>query len=144
MSETHPFAGFPKAGIKFLQDLAKNNDREWFNANKPTFIDQVQTPAQDLVISLGTRLKAISPEIMFDTRTNGTGSLMRIYRDTRFSKDKTPYKTNVAMSFWEGPSKRDSYSGFFLRVEPAGLSLFTGGYNFGKETLGSLSRCGGG
>ena len=122
----------------FLKDLAANNEREWFNANKQTYIDQLQTPAQDLVIALGTRLQAISPEIVFDTRTNGTGSLMRIYRDTRFSKDKTPYKTNVSMSFWEGPSKRDSYSGFFLRVEPVGLSLFTGGYNFGKETLAAF------
>ena len=138
MSEMQPFAGFPKAGIKFLKDLAKNNERDWFNANKQTYLDQVQTPAVDLVVSLGTRLKSISPEIMFDTRTNGTGSMMRIYRDTRFSKDKTPYKTNVAMSFWEGPSKKESYSGFFLRVEPAGVSLFTGGYNFGKEILAAF------
>lgn len=93
------FSGFPREGISFLADLAGNNNREWFQANKKLFHEQLQKPAQQFVISLGLRLQEISPGIRFDPSTNGSGSLMRIYRDTRFSKDKTPYKTNISMAF---------------------------------------------
>lgn len=135
MAEIQPFTGFPKAGIKFLADLAENNNRDWFNAHKQTFVDELQTPALGFVVQLGERLKKLSPGVVYDTRTNGAGSLMRIYRDTRFSPDKTPYKTHISMLFWEGPSKKESPSGFYLRVEPSGVGMFVGQHKFGKEQL---------
>jgi uncharacterized protein (TIGR02453 family) len=126
------FSGFPSEGIQFLKDLAMNNNREWFNANKALFQENIQKPAQDFVIDLGSRLQLISPGITFDTRLSGSGSIMRIYRDIRFSKDKTPYKTYASMIFWEGPSKKASYSGFFIRFEPSGGKIHAGKHEFGS------------
>lgn len=103
------FSGFPEEGIQFLADLDVNNNRDWFQANKKLFQERLQIPAQQFVAALGVRLLKISAGIRYDTRTNGSGSLMRIYRDTRFSKDKTPYKTNISMAFWEGPGKKIGY-----------------------------------
>lgn len=60
---------------------------------------------------------------------------MRIYRDARFSKDKTPYKTNVSMAFWESPSKRAPYLAFYIRLEPGGGGIMTGRYVFDKPVL---------
>ena len=91
------FKGFSDAGLQFLADLRANNNREWFNEHKPIYRDEIVEPALDFIVDFGGRLRAIYPDLNFDTRTNGAGSLMRIYRDTRFSKDKTPYKTNVGI-----------------------------------------------
>ena len=130
------FSGFPQAGVDFLANLAENNEREWFNAHKSDYKNHVEKPAQELVATLGERLQSISPAIIFDTRANGSGSMMRIYRDTRFSKDKTPYNPYVTMAFWEGSSKKTTaYSGFFLRVEPTGVGLMVGTRGFDKERL---------
>jgi uncharacterized protein (TIGR02453 family) len=129
------FSGFPPEGIRFLSDLADNNDRNWFAAHKSTFQNQLQAPAQAFVVALGKRLQDVSPDIVYDTRLNGSGSLMRIYRDTRFSKDKTPYKTNVSLAFWAGPSKRAAYSAFYIRLEPGGGGIMTGRYAFDKPIL---------
>ena len=90
MSNSLPFSGFSKEAIKFLLDLEKNNNKEWFEERKGFFQESLQKPAKALVVALGQRLKAeISPDIVADDRTNGAGSLMRIYRDTRFSKEGT-------------------------------------------------------
>lgn len=130
-----PFTGFPQAGVEFLAALAHNNNREWFEANKKTFQTQLQAPAQAFVSTLGQRLQTAFPNIVYDTRVNGSGSLMRMYRDTRFSKDKTPYKTNVTMMFWDGPSKRAAYSGVYIRLEPTACALMVGLPGFEKATL---------
>jgi uncharacterized protein (TIGR02453 family) len=92
-------------------------------------------PALAFVVALGQRLKELSPYIIYDTRTNGSGSLMRIYRDVRFSKDKTPYKTHVTMMFWEGAGKKTQNPGFYVRIEPAGASIFVGQHIFSRPTL---------
>ena len=86
------FEGIPEAGLHFLKELAENNNRPWFEAHKKAYQSQVEEPAVALVIALGERLKTLSPNLIYDTRTNGTGSLMRIHCDIRFSKDKTPYR----------------------------------------------------
>src|ERR1700754_1232645 len=93
------FTGFPIQGVTFLRDLRDNNNKAWFEEHKPTYLEVVQQPAIALVASLGQQLQSKFPDIEYDTRTNGSGSLLRPYRDTRFSADKTPYKTNVAMIF---------------------------------------------
>ena len=133
--DSQSFSGFPKEGVQFLADLASNNNREWFQSNKRIFQEQLQKPAQKFVVALGVRLQEISPGIRFDTRTNGSGSLMRIYRDTRFSKDKTPYKTNISMAFWEGPGKKMASPGFFIRFEPSGGGIYVGQHVFDKIKL---------
>lgn len=112
------FNGFPEAGLQFLADLRDNNDRAWFNPRKAQFKRDLQTHAIAFVEALGARLQSISPGINFDTRTNGAGSLMRIYRDTRFSNDKTPYKTNIGIVFWEGAGKKTEVPGFYFHLSP--------------------------
>lgn len=82
----HHFDGFPKAGLEFMQALVVNNNKEWFEANKQTYLMQVQAPAVALVATLGEALQTRFPNITYDTRTNGGGSLLRIYRDTRFNR----------------------------------------------------------
>jgi uncharacterized protein (TIGR02453 family) len=84
---------------------------------------------------MGDRLQFISPHIQYDTRTNGQGSLMRIYRDVRFSKDKSPYKTWVGIRFWEGAGKKTECPGFFLWIESGQAGLYTGMYGFSKAML---------
>ena len=83
--ETQAFDGFPMDALRFLQELSENNDKTWFDANKMRYTDGVIANAPSFVAALGERLQAeISPDITYDTRTNGAGSMMRIYRDTRF------------------------------------------------------------
>lgn len=132
---TDTFSGFPPQGLQFLADLVENNDREWFNANKPTYQDYILTPAVAFIETLGDRLRFIAPHIQYDTRTNGQGSLMRIYRDVRFSKDKSPYKTWVGIRFWEGAGKGSECPGFFLWFEAGQGGLFAGMYGFSPAML---------
>ncbi len=106
MSKTPNFYGFPAEALRFLEELSKNNNREWFNAHKQEYQDHVLAPAQDFVLALGERLRTISAGIIYDTRTSGSGSILRTHRDIRFSKDKTPYHTYVRMVFWEGSRKK--------------------------------------
>jgi uncharacterized protein (TIGR02453 family) len=129
------FSGFPAEGIQFLRDLAANNAKPWFEANKATYLSAVQGPAVALVASLGERLQRHFPEIVYDTRTNGGGSLMRIYRDTRFSSDKSPYKTNVAMMFNVGQGGKMSSPGFGLQVTPEHVELMAGVFAFPDTAL---------
>jgi len=80
-------------------------------------------------------LQHIVPHIQYDTRTNGAGSLMRIYRDTRFSKDKTPYKEYVGMIFWEGSNKKTENPGFHLGLTGQGAELHVGMHGFPPPML---------
>ncbi|CAN5137725.1 DUF2461 domain-containing protein [soil metagenome] len=109
---------FTSGSLKFLRDLAANNERAWFQANKERYLGSVQEPALQLIEDFAPRLAKISKHFVADSRTQG-GSLFRIYRDTRFSKDKTPYKTHVAMSFGHEAGRDVHAPGFYLHVEPA-------------------------
>jgi uncharacterized protein (TIGR02453 family) len=108
---------FTPALFNFLNDLAANNDRKWFNANKDHYIETVQEPALDFITDCGPRLKAISPHFVADSRVQG-GSLFRIYRDTRFAADKTLYKTNTGMQFRHERAKDAHAPGFYLHLQP--------------------------
>ena len=105
------FSGFPEEAARFLTQLSENNNRDWFNARKQVYANTIVTPAIAFVEAMGERLKYLSPHIQYDTRTNGQGSLMRIYRDIRFSKDKSPYKTWIGIRFWEGAGKKSELPG---------------------------------
>jgi uncharacterized protein (TIGR02453 family) len=135
MSEMPEFLGFPSKGLQFLADLAQNNNRDWFNARKADYQQWVLAPAQEFVFALGERLKTISKGIAYDTRTNGSGSILRIYRDVRFSKDKTPYNTSLRMVFWEGNRKKMENPGFFVWANPTGAGVFVGLHSFPKPYL---------
>jgi uncharacterized protein (TIGR02453 family) len=129
------FKGFPAEGLQFLDELADNNSREWFDEHKSHYQDYLQHPAIDFVEVLGQRLKAISEKIRFDTRANGAGSLMRISRDMRYSKDKTPYKTAIAGMFWQGYGKKTESPAFGFHLESNGMHLMAGIFKFHRDQL---------
>jgi uncharacterized protein (TIGR02453 family) len=108
---------FSSSLFRFLADLEANNDRDWFQANKDRYIEHVQEPALAFIIGFAPRLEAISPHFRADAKVQG-GSLFRIHRDTRFSKDKTPYKTNTGMQFRHERAKDAHAPGYYLHLEP--------------------------
>lgn len=101
---------------QFLVELMANNEREWFNANKQRYEQKVREPARAIVRAMAPRLAEIAPSLVADDRKVG-GSLMRIYRDTRFSKDKTPYKTNVGIQFRHRAGKDVHAPGLYLHID---------------------------
>jgi uncharacterized protein (TIGR02453 family) len=132
------FSGFPKKTAAFLRDLAANNDRDWFNAHRAEYEAAVMAPARAFVAAMGERLRQLSPGIQAEPRTNG--SLFRIFRDTRFSPDKTPYKTNLGILFWEGRGPRLGCSGYYFHLEPPVLMLGAGLYIFPRPLLERYRR----
>ena len=135
MSSVSTFAGFPREVIAFYEDLRQNNDRGWFQAHKADYDRYVTAPAQDFVRAMGERLPMLSLHFVADTRLNGSGSIFRIYRDTRFSKDKTPYKTFQGIYFWEGGRKKLENSGFYFHLEPPRVTLGSGIYILPRRFL---------
>jgi uncharacterized protein (TIGR02453 family) len=135
MNEHTVFSGFPQETLQFWQELAANNNREWFKAHEQQYRNFVLAPAQAFVIDLGERLKAVSPGITYDPQTNGRGSIMRIHRDIRFSPDKTPYNTHLRIHFDEGKGKLGETPGYFFRMNHEGAELFGGQYLFAKPEL---------
>jgi len=129
------FTGFPREGLQFLAELAENNEREWFNERKQIYLDTIVAPAMAFVETLGDRLQFISPHVQYDTRTNGQGSLMRIYRDIRFSKDKSPYKSWVGIRFWEGGGKPGGNPGFYFGFDATGGGMHVGMHGFDRSML---------
>ena len=108
---------FTDATFAFLLELAANNDRTWFKANKPRYEEHVKEPALRFITDFGPVLKEISPHFRADPRANG-GSLFRIYRDTRFSKDKSPYKTHTGIHFRHDAARDAHAPGFYLHIQP--------------------------
>lgn len=129
------FAGFPREAIQFLADLGENNNREWFEANKSVYTNSLIEPAKAFIMTLGDRLRLLVPNINYDTRTNGSGSMMRIYRDVRFSKDKSPYKTWLGMVFWEGAGKKGGKPAFYFGLDAEGGGIHAGLYGFDKPMM---------
>ncbi len=109
----------------FLRDLARNNRREWFAANKERYEDAVKAPALRFITDVGPRLAKVSPNFRADPRPTG-GSLFRIYRDTRFGEDKTPYKTHTGIQFRHASGKDAHAPGFYLHLEPRGCFVAVG------------------
>lgn len=134
MTTSTSFTGFPAAALQFFHDLALNNNREWFKAHEADYRRSVLEPAQAFVISLGERLRAAFPGVGYDPRANG-GSIMRIYRDIRFSADKSPYHTNLRLSYWEGPDKKGENPGYFLSLDDRGGEVYAGMHMFEKDLL---------
>ncbi len=110
------FAGFPADFFLFFDQLRRNNERDWFNANKDRFQQSVLEPMSAFITAMQPRLAAISRNFVADPRPHG-GSMFRIYRDTRFSKDKTPYKTHAACHFRHAAGKNAHAPGFYLHID---------------------------
>lgn len=119
-----PFTGFDRRFFAFLKALKAHNTREWFTAHKAQYQAEVEAPALAFVAAFAPRLKKISPRFVADARRSG-GSMFRIYRDTRFSHDKTPYKTHVGLRFWHDGEGLESPPSFYLHLEPG--EIFAGG-----------------
>ncbi len=109
----------------FLRDLAENNDRDWFKAHQDDYEMYVREPALDFITDVADPLAEISPHFAADARKVG-GSLFRIQRDIRFSKDKSPYKTNTGVQFRHLAGKDAHAPGFYLHIEPGGSFMGVG------------------
>jgi uncharacterized protein (TIGR02453 family) len=116
VADNAEFTGFSPEAIQFLVDLGANNDRAWFNPRKAQFETLLKRPLEALCVALGARFEARGIPLTADQR-----SPFRIYRDTRFSKDKTPYKTAVSAQF---PAVGGGPAGYF-HLEPG--EIFAGG-----------------
>jgi len=110
--------------FRFLRELAEHNERAWFEANKQRYLDDVRDPLLRFVAALGPKLAKLSRSVVADPRPVG-GSLFRIHRDVRFSKDKSPYKTHAALSFRHAEAKEKPAPGFYLHLGPG--DVFAGG-----------------
>ena len=135
MSDSAPFVGFPSEGLQFLSDLYAHNEREWFNAHKAVYERALLGPGQCFVRALGERLQELSPAIQYDTRTNGSGSMLRIDPDIRFSKDKTPYHTQMRFFFWEGAAPKMRNPGFHFTFDGLSGATYAGRWGFDKPLL---------
>src|SRR5437588_9804334 len=123
------FPGFPPGGMQFCRALARHNNREWFLPRKPVFEEKVKQPMRQLVEALNGAMKGFAPEYMADPEK----AIYRIYRDTRFSKDKTPYKDHIAASF---PRRGiPCGAGFYFAVSPREVGVGGGVYMPAPETL---------
>lgn len=113
--------------FSFLRELEANNERDWFNANKARYEEDIKEPALDFITDFAPYLEKISPHFVADSRASG-GSLFRIYRDVRFSKDKSPYKTHTGMHFRHFMAKDVHAPGFYLHLQPgenyAGIGIW--------------------
>ncbi|MBI1761261.1 MAG: TIGR02453 family protein [Acidobacteria bacterium] len=113
---------FTPALFDFLRELKANNNREWFEANKPRYLADVREPFLAFIAALRPRLQNLSPHYVVEPKC-----MFRIYRDTRFAKDKTPYKTAASAYFWHQAGKLDT-PGFYLHMEPGDCFVGMGLY----------------
>lgn len=121
-----------------LRQIKRNNRRPWFLKNRERYEEIVKQPALRLITDLGFRLRDISPWIVANPKPNG-GSLMRVYRDIRFSPDKTPYKTHVGMNFPHGGSTEEMHGpGFYLHLDPGASFLAGGAWRPDRRSLAKI------
>ncbi len=125
------FAGFPEEGIRFLRALKKNNRREWFQPRKHVYEEQVKAPMLELVSALNADLMAFAPEYVSEP----SEAIFRIYRDTRFSHDKTPYKTQIAAAFKRRGFDRHAGAGLYFSVSAEEIEVAAGVYMPAPEEL---------
>ena len=122
MTDLPPFPGFRPDALRFLADLRDNNDREWFKPRKDTFDDELMWPARCLVADVAGRAARAGVPLTADPAK----AIFRIYRDTRFSKNKAPYKTHVGL-VWARPGQKSGDQGaLYAHVEPGGSFLGAG------------------
>ena len=125
--------------LRFLEDLRDNNNRQWFQANKGRYEREVLEPCLAFIRAFGPRLRKISPFFVASDERVG-GSLMRVYRDTRFGKDKTPYKTNVGIQFRHELGRDVHAPGFYVHIEPEEYFLALGVWRPDRDSLHQIRQ----
>jgi uncharacterized protein (TIGR02453 family) len=138
------FRGFGRGALTFLRQLKRNNKREWFQANRETFDNEVLVPLKLLVEELDVRFASFAPEFVGDPKR----SIFRIYRDVRFSKDKSPYKTHMGASFpWvdgaDGAtdvSHTDHANGAYFHLQPGENFAGGGMWHASKPVLDAFRK----
>jgi uncharacterized protein (TIGR02453 family) len=138
MADDAVFSGFTKETVRFFAALRKNNNKEWFDRNRETYDRHVMAPAKLFVTAMGEKLRRIAPHIVAVPKVNK--SIFRINRDTRFSLDPAPYKTNLGIYFWDGSGSRMETSGFYFHLEPPDLWLGVGMYMIPDPLLGRFRK----
>lgn len=127
-------AYFTKDFIKFFKEIENNNNREWFHENKSRFEKNVKEPFYDMVSEILTRINIDDPNIVLEPEE----AIFRIYRDVRFSKDKSPYKNYISAVISRGGRKALNMPGFYFELNHKGIGIYGGIYTTDKEGLSSL------
>lgn len=127
------FDGFKEEALIFFKELEENNNKVWFEANRYRWEKHILEPNKAFVEEMGEHLIALAPFIKAQPKAGG--SLFRIYRDTRFSKDKTPMKTKSNIMFWQGTKHRMKCPAFYIQYEAKEFLLATGILKFKDELL---------
>ncbi len=130
------FEGFPKEGLDFFRKLKKNNKREWFQPRKQVFEETLKAPMIEFLTALNSHLARFAPEHIVEPAK----VIYRIYRDTRFSNDKTPYKTHIAASLPRKGMDRHMAGGYYLSVGADEIEVAGGIYMPGPEQLLALRQ----
>lgn len=130
----NPTEGLPVTALLFLEELAANNNRDWFQANKKRYEHELRDPWKAFVSGVLERLAAVHPDFQ---GIEAKDCIFRIHRDTRFSADKTPYKLNVAAGISSG-GKKSSEPGVYLQASPAGWVVGGGAYWLEKHELQAI------
>ncbi len=125
------FAGFPPEALRFFRSLERNNRREWFQARKQIFEEKVRAPMIELVEAVNQELLTFAPEHVTEPRE----AIYRIYRDTRFSSDKTPYKTHIAANFPRRGFPKHTAAGYYFGISPKEVEIAAGIYMPGPDEL---------
>ena len=128
------YASFKPETLQFLDQLAANNNRDWFRENKTRYEEQVLDVALRFIDSMHDPLHDIAPHFVAQATRMG-GSLMRVYRDTRFSKNKLPYKTNVGIQFRHEQAKNVHAPGYYVHIDPQQVFLGVGMWRPESEPL---------
>lgn len=131
------FKGLPKDFFVFFKELAKNNERAWFEENKQRYKDVVIAPLCDFMEAMAPRVAKISKHITVDPRPNG-GSMFRIYRDVRFAKDKRPYKEHAGVHFRHAQGRDAHVPGFYMHFAPDEVFFGGGIWMPEPEALGKV------
>lgn len=135
MSKT--FQGFPETTSRFLAELADNNDRDWFKENKHRYESDVLYPALDFIEAMAGPLESFAPRFRAISKRSG-GSLMRVYRDTRFARDKRPYKTNIGIQFRHELGKDVHAPGYYVHIEPDQVFIGAGMWRPERKALAAI------
>lgn len=139
MPDASRFSGFPLGMLHFLEELSHHNHKKWFDANKERYEREVRGPALDFITAMQKPLAKISPHFLATPKKVG-GSLMRPYRDVRFSKDKTPYKTNVGIQFRHEAGKDVHAPGFYFHIDTEQVFLGAGMWHPASDALGAIRK----
>lgn len=130
---------FTSNTFKFLRDLRQHNDRDWFRENKSRYEEHVRQPALELIRQIERPLAQVAPFFPAIAKPVG-GSLIRIYRDTRFSKDKTPFKPNIGIHFRHEAGKDIHSPAFYIHVEPEACFIAAGCWRPPTEALRAIRQ----